>query len=150
MFGDFAWFREQTCIVACPYGRLQSVLLDRQSLIVGYDAKRGEPRGKKRSLPVVGDCVDCNACVSTCPTGVDIRQGWQMECINCAQCVDACDAIMTKLSRPVGLIRYTTPDELDGKPRKVWRARTILYPVLLAIAIVALGWAGNDRPRADV
>jgi cytochrome c oxidase accessory protein FixG len=145
MFFDFAYFREQACIVACPYGRLQAAMLDKQSLIVGYDSKRGEPRGKpgKKSLPVVaddsgkpkGDCVDCGACVAVCPTGIDIRQGLQMECVGCAQCIDACEPVMAKLGKPAGLIRYTSQDELEGKPRKVLRLRTIVYPVLMALMI---------------
>ena len=104
MFGDFGWFREQTCIVACPYGRFQSVLLDRQSLIVGYDEQRGEPRGKgkRKEGDGRGDCVDCSLCVTTCPTGIDIRNGLQMECIGCANCIDACDD-MTKPARPFSL-----------------------------------------------
>jgi cytochrome c oxidase accessory protein FixG len=153
MLFDFGWFREQMCIVACPYGRLQSVLLDRQSSIVGYDAKRGEPRGKARkSLPVVGqgDCVDCSACVQVCPTGIDIRNGLQMECIGCTQCIDACDAVMDKLKRPRGLIRYTSQDELAGKPAKLWRARTIAYPAILALAIVALAWGVSGRAGTEV
>jgi len=149
MFFDFAYFREQTCTVACPYGRLQSVLLDRQSLIVGYDAIRGEPRGKAgkagkssasgATASGLGDCVDCNACVATCPTGIDIREGLQMECIGCAQCIDACDAIMTKLHRPRGLIRYATQEQLAGEPRKISRLRVWIYPVLLAVVLGALG-----------
>ena len=161
VFGDFAWFREQTCILACPYGRLQTMLIDRQSMVVGYDARRGEPRGKKKKLPVVteaaagavaggADCVDCKACVVTCPTGIDIRNGLQMECINCAQCVDACDAIMDKLGRPRGLIRFASQDELAGKPRHVLRPRTIIYPALVVIAASLLIWQGGDRPDADV
>jgi len=142
MLGNFGWFREQTCIVACPYGRLQSVLLDRQSLIVGYDARRGEPRGKlKKHLPCVergtcaerGACIDCGACVAVCPTGIDIREGLQMECIGCAQCIDACDAVMDKLHRPRHLIGYTSQDQLAGKPRRLWRPRMIVYPALLVI-----------------
>ena len=146
---DFGYFREQTCIVACPYGRLQSVLLDRQSLIVGYDEKRGEPR---RHLDVVGggDCVDCGACVNTCPTGIDIRAGLQMECIGCAQCIDACDAIMTKLKRPKGLIRYTSKDELAGITRKLLRARTVVYPALLAIAGGLFVWSVARRTGTEV
>jgi cytochrome c oxidase accessory protein FixG len=94
IFGDFAYFREQTCLVACPYGRMQSVLLDRQSLIVAYDPTRGEPRMKGKTRPAgAGDCIDCGACVTTCPTGIDIRDGLQMECIHCTQCADACDEI---------------------------------------------------------
>jgi cytochrome c oxidase accessory protein FixG len=140
MLGNFGWFREQTCIVACPYGRLQSVLLDRQSLIVGYDQRRGEPRGqRKKHRPAApeaaprGDCIDCNACVAVCPTGIDIREGLQMECIGCAQCADACDTVMGKLHRPLHLIGYTSQDQLAGKPRTLWRPRMIVYPVLLAI-----------------
>ena len=168
MFADFAWFREQTCIIACPYGRLQSALLDRQSLIVGYDLGRGEPRGKApggkrgRSLPVIGDdvaraaprttgdCVDCNACVATCPTGIDIRMGLQMECIGCAQCVDACDVIMDRLGRPRGLIRYTSQAELAGEPRRLVRTRTLVYPALLALAVVLFVTQLGDRTVADV
>jgi cytochrome c oxidase accessory protein FixG len=136
MLANFGWFREQTCIVACPYGRLQSVLLDRQSLIVGYDRRRGEPRTQLRKhLPVVGDrgdCVDCGACVAVCPTGIDIRDGLQMECIGCAQCIDACDTVMDRLRRPRHLIGYTSQDQLAGAPRRLWRPRLIVYPVLLA------------------
>ena len=100
MMFDFAYFREQTCLVACPYGRFQSVMLDRDSLIVSYDARRGEPRGKgARQKPEdaeLGDCIDCNMCVDTCPTGIDIRDGLQMECIACTQCIDACDRVMDR------------------------------------------------------
>ena len=144
MMFDFSFFREQTCLVACPYGRLQSVMLDRQSLIVTYDVKRGEPRGVKPShprhgtdlsLPVLGDCVDCRMCVTTCPTGIDIRNGLQMECVHCAQCIDACDSIMTKLDRPKGLIRYSSQAALSGEPVKVARPRLFIYIGILTIAI---------------
>lgn len=144
---DFAYFREQTCIVACPYGRLQSVLLDKQSLIVGYDAARGEPRAQpRRRLPQAGDCVDCGACVAVCPTGIDIREGLQMECIGCAQCIDACDAVMERMKKPRGLIGYTSQDVLAGKAKRLLRGRTIIYPVLLAIvgSGLALGIALRD------
>jgi cytochrome c oxidase accessory protein FixG len=154
MLINFGWFREQTCIVACPYGRLQSVLLDRQSLIVGYHPARGEPRSQpKKRLPVVanrGDCVDCGACVAVCPTGIDIREGLQMECIGCAQCIDACDAVMTKLERPRHLIGYTSQDELAGKSRHLLRPRMIVYPSLLAIAGSALLWTVLTRSTAEV
>jgi cytochrome c oxidase accessory protein FixG len=152
MLLDFGWFREQLCTIACPYGRLQSVLLDRQSLIVGYDVTRGEPRTKpKKKLPVVGgDCVDCSACVSVCPTGIDIREGLQMECIGCAQCIDACDSVMDKLARKRGLIRYTSQDELAGKPRRIWRARTIVYPALLLLAGGLLAWSIHARESTEV
>lgn len=153
VFFDFAYFREQACILACPYGRLQSVLLDRQSLIVGYDPRRGEPRGKaKKQLPVAatGDCVDCGACVAVCPTGIDIRNGLQMECIGCAQCIDACDTVMDKLRRPRGLIRYTSQDDLAGKPRRLLRMRTIVYPALVVTAAAALTWRLSHRPGTEV
>ena len=154
MLANFGWFREQTCIVACPYGRLQSVLLDRQSLIVGYDEKRGEPRAKpKKSLPVIGnrgDCVDCSACVAVCPTGIDIRHGLQMECVGCAQCIDACDAVMDKLGRARGLIGYTSQDQLAGKPRKLMRPRMVIYPILLAAVATAFGVSLIDRAPAEV
>ncbi len=156
MFVDFAWFREQMCILACPYGRLQTMLIDRQSMVVGYDVRRGEPRGKRgKSLPVIGeaprgDCVDCKACVTTCPTGIDIRDGLQMECIGCAQCIDACDTIMDKLARPRGLIRYASQDVLAGKPRRLLRVRTFVYPILVAISAALLIWQAGDRPDADV
>ena len=137
MLFDFIIFREQTCLVACPYGRFQSVLLDRSSLIVGYDEKRGEPRGKgKRTEGTnLGDCVDCQKCVVTCPTGIDIRKGLQMECIHCTQCIDACDAVMDKIGKPRGLIRYSSQDELIGKGRRFLRPRTILYPLLMTIVL---------------
>lgn len=155
MFFDFAYFREQTCAIACPYGRLQSVLLDEQSLIIGYDTRRGEPRGKlSKKLPVIqeprGDCIDCRACVTTCPAGIDIRNGLQMECIACAQCIDACDAIMDRVERPRGLIRYTAQAELAGGVRKLWRTRTLLYPIaLVAVLVLFVGQLGG-RTEADV
>ena len=146
---DFGYFREQMCIVACPYGRLQSVLLDRQSLIVAYDEKRGEPR---THLKVVGggDCVDCSACVTTCPTGIDIRSGLQMECIGCAQCIDACDSVMDKLKRKRGLIRYTSKDELAGIPRKLLRVRTVLYPALIVLAGGLFTWSIARRTGTEL
>jgi len=151
---DFGYFREQMCIVACPYGRLQSVMLDKQSLIIGYDVKRGEPRGKpKKKLTVLeqrGDCVDCTACVTVCPTGIDIRDGLQMECIGCAQCVDACDTVMDKLGKPRGLIGYTSQDILEGKPKRLLRVRTIVYPVLLVLAASLLGWSIGTHAATEV
>jgi cytochrome c oxidase accessory protein FixG len=136
VFLDFAWFREQTCLVACPYGRLQSVLLDRRSLIVGYDAARGEPRmkGGGRERPAIaGDCVDCRLCVQTCPTGIDIRDGLQMECIHCTQCADACDRVMVKIGRPPGLIRYGSRDAFERRQRSWMRPRVLLYPLVLLV-----------------
>ena len=139
IFFDFAYFREQTCLVACPYGRLQSVLLDPQSLIVGYDSRRGEPRGKgvRGRSAGLGDCVDCRMCVQTCPTGIDIRQGLQMECVHCTQCIDACDRVMVQVGKPAGLIRYGSRDEFEGRPRRMLRPRVVIYPIALAAVLGA-------------
>ncbi len=145
MLFDFGYFREQVCIVVCPYARLQSALLDRDSMIVTYDYKRGEPRGKVKkakrgagldpgraiALPVLGDCVDCTMCVQTCPTGIDIRQGLQLECIGCAQCIDACDAVMTKLGRATGLIRYSSQRAVEEGESRLLRPRIVIYPLIL-------------------
>ena len=137
MMFHFSYFREQLCIIACPYGRLQSALLDDHSRIVAYDVSRGEPRGRKtKSLPIadqgtLGDCVDCKLCVQTCPTGIDIRDGLQMECVNCTQCMDACDAVMAKLGRKPGLIRYSSQAADAGKASKLLRPRTLIYPLIL-------------------
>lgn len=152
VFLDFAYFREQTCTIACPYGRWQSVLLDRSSLVVAYDYGRGEPRmkGTKTRDPSAGDCIDCGACVATCPTGIDIRDGLQMECIHCTQCADACDAIMTSIGKPTGLIRYTSHEVLAGGVHHLLRPRTIIYPLALAIVSGTLVWQLNTRPAADV
>ncbi len=151
MFLDFGWFREQVCLVACPYGRFQSVLLDRRSLIVGYDPLRGEPRAPlKGRTTEKGDCIDCSACVIVCPTGIDIRDGLQMECIHCTQCIDACDAVMEKVGKPKGLVRYGSRDEFEGKPRKILRPRVVLYPALLVVIVGALGWALAHRSPLDV
>ncbi|MBP7146901.1 MAG: cytochrome c oxidase accessory protein CcoG [Acidobacteria bacterium] len=152
MLFDFGYFREQVCVVACPYGRFQSVLLDRRSLVVGYDARRGEPRGKpaEREAGRAGDCIDCQACVVTCPTGIDIRDGLQMECVGCTQCIDACDAIMDRLGRPRGLIRYSSQDALAGRRSKVLRPRVILYPLVLVLLLGLLGASLARRESADV
>lgn len=148
---DFMIFREQTCLIACPYGRFQSVMLDQQSLIVAYDYNRGEPRkkGKHSSDDKAGHCVDCNQCVVVCPTGIDIRNGLQMECINCTQCIDACDAVMDKVGSPRGLIRYTSQDALAKKPKRMLRARTVIYPVLLLIVTSGLGYAVSTKYGFD-
>jgi cytochrome c oxidase accessory protein FixG len=160
MLFDFGFFREQLCIVACPYGRFQSVMLDRGSLIVAYDPKRGEPRGKGKpvSLPVLattgagrskGDCIDCRMCVSTCPTGIDIRDGLQMECIHCTQCIDACDSIMEKIGLPTGLIRYSSQRDLEREPRKA-RPRVVIYSVLLTLVLSLFTVAVIAKPPVDI
>lgn len=143
MMFDFTFFREQTCLVACPYGRFQSVLLDRNSLIVSYDRGRGEPRGKRAKaagipLPVLGDCIDCRMCVATCPTGIDIRNGLQMECVHCTQCIDACDSVMDKIGKPLGLVRYSSQAALAGEKKNGLRPRLVLYPALLTFVLSGL------------
>ncbi len=152
MFFDFAWFREQTCIVACPYGRFQSVLLDQHSLIVGYDAARGEPRAKwrKREERTVGDCIDCHLCVSTCPTGIDIREGLQMECIHCTQCIDACDEVMDRIGLDRGLVRYTSQAGLESGTRAFLRPRLIVYSAILLIMFGAFTVSLAGKRTADV
>lgn len=148
---DFYYFREQTCMIACPYGRFQSVMLDKQSLIVAYDERRGEPRkkGKRLEADNAGDCFDCNRCVDVCPTGIDIRKGLQMECINCTQCIDACDDVMDKVGLPNGLIRFTSQEALSGKPWKFLRIRTIAYPILLCILLTGFGFAVSQKYSFD-
>jgi cytochrome c oxidase accessory protein FixG len=135
-------FREQVCIYMCPYARFQSAMFDRDTLIVSYDERRGEPRGKRqRKVPAQeqgkGDCIDCRWCVHACPTGIDIRDGLQYECISCAACIDACDSIMERMERPSGLIGYFTENELAGMKRKGIRPRLVGYGLVLA-AIVGL------------
>jgi len=152
MFFDFAYFREQTCIVACPYGRFQSVLLDRQSLIVGYDPRRGEERApfRKKEERTAGDCIDCGLCVSTCPTGIDIRDGLQMECIHCTQCIDACDAVMERIGFEPGLISYTSQAELESGRRSFLRPRLIVYSAILLVMFGAFAVSLAGKSSADV
>ena len=139
LYFNFAWFREQFCVVLCPYGRLQSVLHDRDSIVIAYDARRGEPRGKlsKRPTPApaAGDCIDCKKCVWACPTGIDIRNGLQMECLACAQCIDACDEVMAKIARPTGLIRYTSLNAARRQAARVLRPRLYVYAAAAFIAV---------------
>ena len=147
---DFGWFRDQMCTIACPYGRLQNVMADRDTLLVAYDTARGEPRTAPKNLVAgvaAGDCIDCGACVAACPTGTDIRRGLQVECIGTAQCVDACDEVMRKLGRRTGLIRFTSEREQKGGTRHMWRPRNFAY---LAMMLVAWGTlAGLLFMRAD-
>ncbi len=140
---DFSWFREQMCLVVCPYGRMQSILVDRDSLVVGYDERRGEPRGKavrrekkEEVEPSVGDCVDCKRCVVVCPTGIDIRNGLQMDCIGCTACIDACDEVMDKLERPRGLVRYDSLAGLSQEKKRVLRPRMYVYTALLLLGVL--------------
>lgn len=143
---DFGWFKEQFCIIACPYGRFQSVAMDANSLVVAYDSKRGEPRRNLKVLPKdqEGDCINCFRCVKACPTGIDIRRGTQLECIACTMCIDACDEIMTKLHRPEGLIKYTTETELNGGKKKIG-GRSLIYLVLFIVLIAGFFISLNKR-----
>lgn len=140
----FAHFREQFCIMVCPYGRLQSAMTDDDTIIIGYDEARGEPRGKA-SDPAAADCIDCRRCVTVCPTGIDIRNGLQLECIGCAACIDACDDIMKKLERPTGLVRYDSLNGLTGKKKRILRPRMILYAVLGCFGLGALTVAAMNK-----
>ncbi len=150
----FAWFREQVCTLMCPYGRLQGVLLDKNSIVVAYDEYRGEPRGvakkaEKEAGIVKGDCIDCKQCVAVCPTGIDIRNGNQLECINCTACIDACDAVMVKIGKPKGLIRY---DSLEGiKTGKKFRLtpRNIAYSVVLVLIVAFASYMMFTRTMVE-
>jgi len=130
----YASFREQVCTQVCPYGRFQSVLLDDKSIVVAYDFKRGEPRGriKKNSPEDLGDCIDCHQCVDVCPTGIDIRNGTQLECVNCTACIDACDTVMDKVKRPRGLIRYDSFAGIETGEKLGLNFRNVGYTVILA------------------
>tara|TARA_R110002020_G_scaffold348735_5_gene562320 strand:- start:71 stop:850 length:780 start_codon:yes stop_codon:yes gene_type:complete len=137
----FTWFREQACLVVCPYGRLQGVMLDNNSINVMYDYVRGEPRAPIRKNPTEnedkGDCVDCSLCVQVCPTGIDIRNGIQMECVNCTACIDACDEVMLKVERPTGLIRYASENSIKEGFQRLFTNRVKSYIVVLILLIVA-------------
>lgn len=144
------WLREQVCFYMCPYARFQSVMFDRDTLIVTYDVERGEPRGsrKKTADPKaegLGDCINCQLCVQVCPTGIDIRNGLQYECIGCAACIDACDNIMDQMNYPRGLIRYSTENLVEKKPGKILRPRLLGYGAVLAVLVIAFAWRLLDR-----
>lgn len=147
-YGNAGWLREQVCLYMCPYARFQSVMFDRDTLIVTYDQARGEPRGSRKKdadlqAAGLGACVDCQLCVQVCPTGIDIREGLQYECIGCAACIDACDQIMTQMNYPLGLIRYSTENAVEGKPSKILRPRLIGYGAVLlgmGVLFLALLW----------
>ena len=151
-YAVYAFFREQACTVVCPYGRLQSVLLDRNSMIVAYDHQRGEPRGKfkKAAEPETGDCIDCFQCVKVCPTGIDIRNGTQMECVGCTACIDACNAIMDKINKPLGLIRYASENGIEKREKLQYTGRMKLYTVLLGVLVTVLAFLLVTRKDVDV
>lgn len=145
---QFGWFREQFCTVLCPYARFQSVLLDPNSITVGYDSRRGEPRGKPGADK--GDCIDCGLCVRVCPTGIDIRNGSQLECVTCTQCIDACDGVMTQIGKATGLIRYDTERGIQGQPSRVLRPRVVIYALLLCLLIGTFIYRISNRVLSDV
>lgn len=153
-YAVFAYLREIVCTTICPYGRLQSVMLDKNSLVVAYDYIRGEPRGKikksEAAAPVKGDCVDCKLCVHVCPTGIDIRNGTQMECINCTACMDACDEVMVKIDRPTGLIRMDSLLGIETRQPFRFTGRIIAYTGVLMALIAVLGFLLISRPSLDV
>lgn len=136
----FSWFREQVCTIVCPYGRLQGVLLDRNSIVITYDYKRGEPKGtffkgEDRAKEGKGNCINCTQCVQVCPTGIDIRNGTQLECINCACCIDACNAMMDATNQPRGLIRYASEKTIAEGIKLKFNVRTIAYSAVLVILL---------------
>jgi cytochrome c oxidase accessory protein FixG len=140
-YGNAGYLREQVCKYMCPYARFQGAMFDRDTLVITYDEKRGEPRGARKRgtdprLYGQGDCIDCTLCVQVCPTGIDIRKGLQIECIACAACIDVCDDVMDKMGSPRGLIRYTTEHALAHEPTRVLRPRTLIYGVILAFLTV--------------
>lgn len=144
-FFVYSWMREQVCTVVCPYGRMQGVLLDKDSIVVTYDHVRGEPRGKfsKKETRQIGDCIDCAQCVKVCPTGIDIRNGTQLECINCTACIDACNKMMNAVGLPAGLIRYASENNISEKqPARFtgrMKAYTAVMTVLLGVLVFLLG-----------
>jgi cytochrome c oxidase accessory protein FixG len=174
-FFVYWWFREQACIVVCPYGRLQGVLLDKNSIVVAYDRLRGEPRGKLKkaadhdckcvdckedgackslaakieAIVPKGDCIDCVACVRVCPTGIDIRNGTQLECVNCTACIDACDAIMTSIDKPKGLIRYASENSITKGVKLKFTARIKAYTAVLSLLLSLLVFLLVSRTDLD-
>lgn len=152
-YGVFAFLREQVCTTICPYGRLQSVLLDKDSIVIAYDWERGEPRGKiKKGAPEqeqLGDCIDCDLCVQVCPTGIDIRNGTQLECVNCTACIDACDQVMEKIDRPLGLIRYASYNNIAEKKPFSWTPKILGYTGVLIFLLIVLTGAMLTRSSVE-
>lgn len=153
----FSWFREQVCTIVCPYGRLQGVLLDRNSIVISYDYKRGEPKGtffkgEDREKAGKGSCINCTQCVQVCPTGIDIRNGTQLECINCACCIDACNAMMEATNQPKGLIRYASEKSIAEGTKVKFNVRTFAYSAVLVIllGVIAFSIAGRKPIEATI
>lgn len=154
-WGNAGFLREQVCLYMCPYARFQSAMFDRDTLVITYDQQRGEPRGaRKRSADPtslgLGDCIDCHQCVQVCPTGIDIRDGLQYECIACAACIDICDQVMEKMEYPPGLIRYTTENAMAKQGVRLWRPRTVVYSILWLALLSTFAWAVTHRSMLSV
>ena len=153
-YGNAGFLREQVCKYMCPYARFQSAMFDRNTLIISYDAARGEPRAaRSRGAPAPagqGDCIDCTLCVQACPTGIDIRKGLQYECIACAACIDACDDVMDKIGSPRGLVRYSTQAEIDGAKTHVMRPRIVVYASILLLLVSGFAYAVTHRRAVDL
>lgn len=150
----FAWFREQVCTLVCPYGRLQGVLIDKDTINVFYDFKRGENRakwrkGEDRKAAGKGDCIDCHQCVVVCPTGIDIRDGQQLECINCTACIDACDEVMEKVGLPKGLIRYASENEIEKETQFKFTGRMKGFSIFLLLLVGFLGYLLYSRGEME-
>ena len=141
----YSFFREQICTMVCPYGRMQGVLLDSNSVVVTYDYKRGEPRGAKKT----GDCIDCHQCISVCPTGIDIRNGTQLECINCAACVDQCNSVMKQIKKPQGLIRFDSENGIKNGHKTIWNTRNRAYSVVLILIFSFFVYTLATRPEIE-
>ena len=154
-YGNAGWLREQVCIYMCPYARFQSVMFDKDTLVVSYDPRRGESRGPRKKAADyksegLGDCIDCKMCVHVCPTGIDIRDGLQIECIGCAACIDACDSIMDKMGYPKGLVSYTTEHNLSGQKTHLVRPRLIGYAVALLVMMSLFAYAVFARSLVEL
>ncbi len=154
-YGNAGWMREQVCTYMCPYARFQSAMFDKDTLVISYDEKRGEPRGpRKRGVEPqevnLGSCIDCSICVQVCPTGIDIRDGLQYQCIGCAACIDACDDVMEKMGYPKGLIKYTTENIMEGKQTHVLRPRIIVYALILIGIMVGTGIGIYNRSALEL
>ena len=149
-YGNAGWMREQVCTYMCPYARFQSAMFDNDTLIVSYDKQRGDPRGSRRASEDykgkgLGNCIDCRICVQVCPTGIDIRNGLQYQCIACSSCIDACDDVMEKMHYSKGLIRYTTQNAVDGKKSRIVRPRILIYASILLVFISAFAFSVIQR-----
>lgn len=150
---NFSKFREQACIAVCPYGRLQGVLLSKESIVVAYDWLRGEPRGrmtKSKKPEAKGDCIDCKLCLHVCPTGIDIRNGTQLECVNCTACIDACDEVMLKIGKPKGLIRFASYNSIKMGAQKLFTTRVAAYSFVLILLVSILSFSLGTRSDVKV